>query len=127
MIYSDNSSQFVKAAAWLKQVRKDEKLQGYLESQDIQWKFNLSRAPWWGGQFERLIGVVKQALYKNIGGATLKWHELSEVILDIEIQVNRRPLSYMEDDVEMATLTPSTFLFQQPSLLPDSEPWHEED
>ena len=45
---------------------------------------------------------MKQALYKNIGGATLKWHELSEVILDIEIQVNRRPLSYMEDDVEMA-------------------------
>ena len=127
VIYSDNGSQFVKAAAWLKQVRKDEKLQGYLESQDIQWKFNLSRAPWWGGQFERLIGVVKQALYKNIGGATLKWHELSEVILDIEIQVNRRPLSYMEDDVEMATLTPSTFLFQRPSLLPDSEPWREED
>ena len=127
VIYSDNGSQFVKAAAWLKQVRKDKKLQGYLESQDIQWKFNLSRAPWWGGQFERLIGVVKQALYKNIGGATLKWHELSEVILDIEIQVNRRPLSYMEDDVEMATLTPSTFLFQRPSLLPDSEPWREED
>ena len=32
VIYSDNGSQFVKAAAWLKQVRKDEKLQGYLES-----------------------------------------------------------------------------------------------
>ena len=29
--------------------------------------------------------------------------------------------------MEMATLRPSTFLFQQPSLLPDSEPWREED
>ena len=27
-------------------------------------KFNLSRAPWWGGQFEKMAGLVKQCLYK---------------------------------------------------------------
>ena len=27
-------------------------------------RFNLSRAPWWGGQFERLIGLFKRAFYK---------------------------------------------------------------
>ena len=101
MIYSDNGSTFVKAAKWLKQVRKDEQVQGLLQQYDITWKFNLSRAPWWGGQFERLIGIVKSAMYKVIGGATLSWSELSEVLLDIEIQINRQPLSYMEDDIEL--------------------------
>ena len=101
MIYSDNGSTFVKAVKWLKQVRKNEQVQGLLQQYDITWKFNLSRAPWWGGQFERLIGIVKSAMYKVIGGATLSWSELSEVLLDIEIQINRQPLSYMEDDIEL--------------------------
>ena len=126
-LYSDNGGTFVKAAKWLKTVRRDEKVQGYLEQQEIQWQFNLSRAPWWGGQFERLIGVVKRAFYKTIGAATLTWDELSEIMLDVEIQINRRPLSYIEDDVQLPTLTPSTFLFQRSSLLPEQVPWREED
>ena len=24
-----------------------------------RWKFNLAKAPWWGGQFERMIGLNK--------------------------------------------------------------------
>ena len=125
-IYSDNGGTFVKAAKWVRTIREDEKLQGYLQDHEIQWQFNLSRAPWWGGQFERLIGVVKQAMYKTIGGTTLSWAELSEVILDVEVQVNRRPLSYVEDDVQLPVLTPSSYLFQRSNLLPEKEPWREE-
>ncbi len=43
------------------------RVQGLLEQHDIAWKINLSRAPWWGGQFEQLTGVVKNAMYKVIG------------------------------------------------------------
>ena len=71
VINSDNGATFAKAANWLKQVRKDERVQGLLQQHNITWKFNLSRAPWWGGQFKRLVGVVKSALYKVIGGAIL--------------------------------------------------------
>ena len=117
----------VKAAKWLGQAVKDERLHSHLEECNITWKFNLSRAPWWGGQFERLIGIVKKAMHKTIGGATLTWQELSEVMLDIETQINRRPLSYVEDDVELQTLTPSTFLFQRSNQLPEQEPWREEE
>jgi hypothetical protein len=117
----------VKAAKWLAQAVKDERLHSHLEEYNITWKFNLSRAPWWGGQFERLIGIVKKAMHKTIGGATLNWQELSEVMLDIETQINRRPLCYMEDDVELPTLTPSTFLFQRSNQLPEQEPWREEE
>ena len=36
VVYSDNGIAFVKAAKWLKQVRRNEKLQGFLESHEIQ-------------------------------------------------------------------------------------------
>ena len=127
VIYSDNGGTFIKAAKWLRQLRGDERLQSLLEDYDITWKFNLSRAPWWGGQFERLIGVVKSAMYKVIGGGVLTWTELSEVLLDVETQINRRPLSYVEDDVELPTLTPSTFLFQRTSQLPEEKTWRIKD
>jgi hypothetical protein len=66
-------------------------------------------------------------MYKVIGGATLTWDELCDVILDVDIQINRRPLSYVEDDVELPILTPTTFLFQRTSDLPESEPWRIEE
>ena len=40
-------------------------------------------------------------MYKVIGGGVLTWTELSEVLLDVETQINRRPLSYVEDDAEL--------------------------
>ena len=43
------------------------------------------------------------------------------VLLDVETQINRRPLSYVEDDVELPTFTPSTFLFQRTSQLPEEK------
>ena len=61
-IFSDNGKTFVATAKWLTRVRNNEKLNDWLAKHDIKWKFNLSRARWWGGQFERLIGVMKQAL-----------------------------------------------------------------
>ena len=127
VIYSDNGGTFVKANKWLEQLRKDERLRGFAEAYEMKWKFNLSRAPWWGGQFERLIGIVKAAMYKVIGGGHLTWDELSEVLLDVEIQINRRPLTYVEDDVELPILTPVMFLHQRGSKLPEEEPWRVEE
>ena len=73
----------MKAAKWLKQGREDEKLQGYLEWHNIEWKFDLSRAPWWGGQFEWLIGVVKKAMHKVIRRGSLFWNELINILLKV--------------------------------------------
>jgi hypothetical protein len=65
---------------------KDERFQDYLAHQQIVWQFNLSTAPWWGGgEFERMVGLVKRALYMTIGRANLRWDELEEVNLDVEI------------------------------------------
>ena len=67
---------------------KDEKLNEFLVNRGIVWQFNLSRAPWWGGQFERIIGLTKQAMYRVIGNARLKLNELEEILLDVEITLN---------------------------------------
>lgn len=57
----------------------------------------------------------------------LSWPELSKVILDVETQLNRRPLCYVEDDVQLPLLTPSSILFQRSIRLPEREPSREED
>ena len=124
VIYSDNGSTFKAAADWMSKVMKDEKFQNQLTQNDIAWRFNLSRAPWWGGQFERLIGVFKCAFRKAVGNGTLSWRELSDVVLDVEIAVNSRPLSYQEEDVEMPLLTPSSMLHLRPNHLPELSVHH---
>lgn len=123
VIYSDNGGTFIKTSKWLRQLRKDEHLQGLLDECEINWKFNLNHAPWWGAQFECLIRVVKSAIYKVIGGGALTWDELSEVLLDVETQINRRPLSYVEEDVELPILIPSSFLFQCINQIPEQDMW----
>ena len=120
-IYTDNGRSFIGAAKWLKKVMKDEQFQNYLAHHNIKWQFNLSRAPWWGGQFERMVGLVKGALHKSTGRALLRWSELEEVILEVEVTLNNRPLGYVEDDVQLPTLTPNVMLFGQPNLLPEED------
>ena len=66
VLYSDNAKSFVSAEKWIKKVCRDDRLDEYLGQQKISWRFNLSRAPWWGGQFERMIGMVKHCLYKSV-------------------------------------------------------------
>ena len=75
-----------------------------------KWRFNLSRAPWWGGQFERLIVLIKNCLYKTVGSSLLNWCEMEDVLLDIEITSNNRPLTYLEDDILCPVLTPNIML-----------------
>ena len=64
-----------------------------------------------GGQYERLIGIVKQLLYKLTGKTLLKLKKLKEVLMDIGTVLNNRPLSYVEDDTEMPELTPNLMIF----------------
>lgn len=77
-----------------------------------------------GRAVERLVGLVKSALNKTIGNGLLLWKELQEVLLDVEITLNNRPLSYVEDDVQMPLLTPNAMLFSNSNLLPELQPHH---
>ena len=101
-IVSDNAQTFKAASKFLNRVGQ----------QTIQWSFNLPRAPWWGGVFERLIRSVKRCLRKVVGGARLTRDELNTVVTEVEMVINARPLGYVgmtSDDME-PPLTPSHLL-----------------
>lgn len=79
-----------------------------------------------GGQFERMVGIFKQAFSKSVGNGTLTWAELQDVLLDVEVALNNRPLSYVEEDLQLPLLTPNMLQFGRPNLLPDPEAHHQE-
>ena len=60
----------------------------FSQQKNVKWKFILSRAPWWGSQYERMVGI--NSLYKSIGSSNLTWSELEEVLLDVEVTINNR-------------------------------------
>ena len=72
IVYSDNAKTFQAGANRLTRINKDEKFHSFLSNEIIAWKFNLSKASWWVGRFERLIGLTKQTLYITIWKAHLK-------------------------------------------------------
>ena len=109
-IVSDNAKTFISTSEWLKLLQTDKDLNNYVIREGIKWKFNLSRAPWWGGFFERLIGITKRALSKTIGRGYLSFQELEEVLFDIENFMNNRPITYQGEELEKPALTPNTFL-----------------
>ncbi|XP_070571221.1 uncharacterized protein [Ptychodera flava] len=115
VMVSDNAKTFIATKRWLSTLQKDEDLFNYLTTHNIEWKFNMSRSPWWGGFFERLIGIMKRSLSKAIGRALLKFEELEEVLLDVETFMNNRPLCYMEENFEQVVITPNLLLRGQPA------------
>ena len=65
----------------------------------IQWKFIVEKAPWWGGFWERMVGITKRCLKKTIGRSTLTFEDLLTVFVEIEGTINNRPLTYLYDDI----------------------------
>ena len=74
----------------------------------------MSRAPWWGGQFEGLIGLIKGPMYKTIRENSLNLCELEKVPMEVEIKLNNRPLCYVKDDIQMPILRPNTMILGIP-------------
>ena len=121
-IISDNGKTFHAASKWIKRATRDERLHSFMQQHHIKWQFNLSKASWWGGMFERMIALVKNALYKVVGSAKLTYKELQDVLLDIQIVLNNRPLTYCEDDIELPVLTPNIMIFGKANYLLDLPP-----
>ena len=121
MIISDNASTFEATDKWLKTLRGDDGLNNYLGQQTIKWRFNLARAPWWGGFFERMVGIMKRSLNKQIGKALLTYDELRDTLLDVENFINNRPLTYIGEELERPVLSPNIL------LKGNSTPFLEED
>ena len=105
-------------------MQQDERFHNLLAGLTIKWQFNLSHAPWWGGQFECLIGLFMAAFYKTIGTGKLCWVEVEEVVLNVEVALNNRPLTYLDEDIQLPVLTPNSMLHLDSNHLPKLQPYH---
>ncbi|UYV68500.1 hypothetical protein LAZ67_5004512 [Cordylochernes scorpioides] len=111
-VYSDNGTNFKGMANALKKIDFS-RLKCDPTLKNITWKFIPPGAPWWGGWWERLIGMMKQLLFRILGQTSLGYEELSTVMCDVESLMNTRPLTYLtEESEDLAPLTPSLFLHE---------------
>lgn len=110
LIISDNAKTF-----------KAQQLKQFLAGKGILWRYNLAKAPWWGGMFERLIRSTKRCLKKLFSNAKLTYEELNTVIIEIEGVLNSRPLTYVDAEGG-EILTPSHLHLGKRLLDPPGEP-----
>ena len=126
-ILSDNAKTFKAAAKLLKTIFDCQEVKRYLCNVGVEWIFNLEKAPWWGGLFERMIQSMKRCLRKVIGQARFSFDELHTVTVEIEGILNSRPISYLNSDDVEEPLTPSHLLVGRRILnLPDNLICYEE-
>ncbi|XP_065069032.1 uncharacterized protein LOC135694282 [Rhopilema esculentum] len=106
-VISDNAKTFLATAKHLKKICVEQELQDFLLANRIDWHFNVAKAPWQGGFFERLVGITKTALFKTMGKAKLTFRELENILIEVEGMTNNRPLTYQTSDLEEEPLTPN--------------------
>ena len=114
MIICDNANQFklgssVVGKIWSNVINHID-VQSYIANEGIKWKFVIDYAPWKGGFYERLVGLTKRSLRKTLGKSKVNEQQLSTVLVEVEAVLNRRPLVYVENDINSKALTPSHFL-----------------
>lgn len=94
MIVLDNAKTFREVSKIIKQLFDHPQVMSDLEVQRIEWKFNLERAPWWGGfLYEYMVRNVKECLREVLGNARLTFDELRTVLAEVEATINCRPLT----------------------------------
>lgn len=129
-IYTDNGSNFVGArnqlrelSIFLKSSESINKIQSFLSTTEISWKFIPPRSPHWGGLWEAAVKSAKSHLTKIIGNSCLTFEELSTVLSQIEAILNSRPLYPMSNDpTDLSPLTPGHFLIGAPlTAYPDRD------
>ena len=111
LIVSDKAKTFQATEKALIKLFKHPEVACQLDRKRIEWRFNLERAPWWGGFFERMVGSVKACLRKVLGNARLSFDELLTVLVEVEGTLNSRPLTYEYSEAGYEVLTPSHLIY----------------
>ena len=113
---SDNAATFHAASNFLRELVPTSEVQRFCHSNNVQWQFITPRAPWQGGFYERMVGIIKANLRKALYKRTPTLSEFRTLTTEIENIVNSRPLTYLSEDSPEEPLTPSHLLHGR--LLP---------
>jgi hypothetical protein len=94
--------------------------QPYCVERKIKWRFIPQLAPWFGGFYERLVGIVKNCLKKTLQKHLLTDNQLNTTIKEIEAVVNSRPLTYVDEELTHI-LKPSDFIAMGRTIVMDTD------
>ena len=109
---SDNIPTYSTAAKELKQLFQSPSLKESLCRQGVEWQFIPKRAQWYGGFWERLLGISKRAIKKTLGRALITLTERQTLAVEVEAILNDRSITYVSGDVvDEEPLTPSHLLY----------------
>ncbi|XP_035229455.1 uncharacterized protein LOC118201458 [Stegodyphus dumicola] len=117
-IFSDNGRNFVGVHRELRAILKslfrdksEEEIEGYLANEGINWPFNPSSTPHFGGLWEASVKSLKYHLKRVVGKTILTYEEFFTLIVQIESVLNSRPLCPISNDPnDVEALTPAHFL-----------------
>lgn len=107
LIFSDNATNFSSTANLLKKLSKTPTVIKTLTEHSIKWDFIPPSAPWQGGNWERLIGLMKKELNKLTRNGIFSLEDFDKHLLEIEFILNSRPLCEVGNS---EVITPAHFL-----------------
>ena len=117
LIILDNAKTFKDADKILSKLFSYPRVKKFLASKRTDWSFNMDRAPWLGGFFERLIQNTNRCVQKTLRNTKLNYDELHTVLVEVEGTLNSRPLTYVSSDDPEEPLTPSHLMYGRRILL----------
>ena len=121
LIVCDNAKQFHSSRKAvdkiLAEICQDSEIQGATSTSGIDWKFIVELAPWMGGFYERLVGLVKNGIKCSVDRRQLTLVELQTVCREITGILNSRPLTWVSNSVGSKPLMPKDLItMNRPSL-----------
>ena len=97
-IYSDNAKTFHALLSHL--------------PRNVTWRFIPEAAPWWGGFWERMVGITKKCLKITLHQCHLTFDELAVTLYELAFHLNLCPLTASDEE----PLTPAHLLFGVTSI-----------
>nr|CAD2191417.1 unnamed protein product [Meloidogyne enterolobii] len=124
-IISDNGTNFVLGSKGLKklcqenakerqlwlEIYEKREVKEYSAKDKIEWVFITPFAPWRGGLYERMIGVVKHHLKRVIARKTMSTEEMWTLLVEVERIVNERPITFLSESEVLKPLRPIDLAF----------------